>query len=160
MTRKVGETQKEYQRRYFQENKEKIYAKRKQRSRKENDRKYYENNRNRIIKRSIDYNRDKYHNDPEFKVKELYRDACRRQVKISADGNKEGHWVDSLGCTYAELKEHIESQFLDGMTWENHGFYGWHIDHIIPLTRGGTNHFTNLQPLWAKDNLSKGNKIV
>lgn len=53
------------------------------------------------------------------------------------------------------------------MNWDNRGLYGWHIDHIIPLSSAKTEeevyklcHYTNLQPLWAKENLSKGNKII
>jgi hypothetical protein len=77
--------------------------------------------------------------------------------------------VQDLGCTIPELKFHLESLFQDGMTWENHGKYGWHIDHIFPLARVDWNneeqikkvcHYTNLQPLWAKDNLQKGAKII
>ena len=71
-----------------------------------------------------------------------------------------------IGCSKEFLKEHLEKQFTDGMTWENYGFYGWHIDHIIPLSSGKNEdeiyklcHYTNLQPLWWFDNLSKGSKI-
>lgn len=70
------------------------------------------------------------------------------------------------GCTLEELKAHLEKQFLPGMTWNNHSRKGWHIDHIIPLDSAQTVEemiklcrYTNLQPLWAKDNLSKGSKI-
>jgi hypothetical protein len=70
-----------------------------------------------------------------------------------------------LGCTIDEFIKHIESQFTKGMTLENHG--EWHLDHIIPLASADTeedvirlNHYTNFQPLWAKDNLSKGCKII
>ena len=78
---------------------------------------------------------------------------------------KAGSSVQDLGCTVEELKAHIESQFKDGMTWSNHGVDGWHIDHIVPLASFDlTNrdqflkavNYTNLQPLWAFDNLSKG----
>ena len=62
------------------------------------------------------------------------------------------------------LKEHLESQFIDGMGWDNR--VEWHIDHIIPLSSAKTEdelyrlcHYTNLQPLWAEDNLKKGNKF-
>jgi hypothetical protein len=61
----------------------------------------------------------------------------------------------------------MEKQFKNEMTWENYGFYGWHIDHIIPLSSAKNEeelyklcHYTNLQPLWAKENLSKGAKIL
>jgi len=70
----------------------------------------------------------------------------------------------AFGCTYAELALHIERQFTDGMTWDNMG--KWHIDHIVPLSylienrmESRANHYTNLRPLWAKDNLSKGAKL-
>ena len=72
-----------------------------------------------------------------------------------------------VGCTKEELKMHIELQFKDGMTWENYG--QWHIDHIRPCASFDLldpeqarqcTHYTNLQPLWAKDNLSKGSKYI
>ena len=72
-----------------------------------------------------------------------------------------------MGCDIEFLKKHLENQFLDGMTWDDKGFYGWHIDHIIPLSSAKTEedvyklcHYTNLQPLWAKDNYNKGSKII
>lgn len=62
------------------------------------------------------------------------------------------------------LKEYLEKKFTEGMTWENYG--QWHVDHIIPLCSANTEeevkilfHYTNLQPLWDKDNLKKGKKI-
>jgi hypothetical protein len=70
-----------------------------------------------------------------------------------------------IGCTPQELKEHLEKQFVDGMGWENR--CEWHIDHIIPLSSAKTEeelyqlcHYTNLQPLWAIDNLKKSNNIL
>ena len=70
-----------------------------------------------------------------------------------------------LGCDWSHLKIHLESKFTDGMSWENRSM--WHIDHIIPLASAKSIeevvklcHYTNLQPLWAADNLSKGSKIV
>ncbi len=69
-----------------------------------------------------------------------------------------------IGCSFAELKIHVERQFTKGMTWENRD--QWHIDHIIPLSTAKTeedvirlNHYTNLRPLWAKDNLAKSDKV-
>jgi hypothetical protein len=80
---------------------------------------------------------------------------------------KKNKTFDIVGCAPNYLREHIEKQFLEGMNWENYGFYGWHIDHIIPLSSAITEediyklcHYTNLQPLWAKDNLTKNNKLL
>ncbi len=69
--------------------------------------------------------------------------------------NKSGSAVKDLGCTVAELKQHLESKFQPGMTWENRG--QWHIDHIKPLASFILTD-RNLQPLWAQDNIRKGNK--
>ena len=63
------------------------------------------------------------------------------------------------------LAGHLESLFSPGMTWDNYGFEGWHIDHIKPCASFELDqkkicfHYTNLQPLWAKDNMSKSNKF-
>ena len=69
-----------------------------------------------------------------------------------------------IGCEWESLRLHIENQFVDGMTWENRHL--WHIDHIIPMASAKTVeelealcHYTNLQPLWAGDNMSKGAKL-
>jgi hypothetical protein len=76
---------------------------------------------------------------------------------------------DLLGCNISEAKEHLEKQFKEGMIWENHGTHGWHIDHIIPCASFDLTypeqqkkcfHYTNLQPLWAKENMSKGSNII
>ena len=70
-----------------------------------------------------------------------------------------------MGCSPLQLKEHLEKQFTNGMCWENRS--KWHIDHIIPLSSAKTEdelynlcHYTNLQPLWAVDNLKKSNRIL
>ena len=69
-----------------------------------------------------------------------------------------------IGCSWEELVAHLESLFLEGMTWDNRS--EWHIDHRIPLASAETEeeihklcHYTNLQPLWATDNMSKGPKL-
>tara|TARA_R100000900_G_scaffold24155_1_gene19076 strand:- start:41 stop:667 length:627 start_codon:yes stop_codon:yes gene_type:complete len=70
-----------------------------------------------------------------------------------------------LGCTIPEARAYLESKFSEGMSWKNHAHDGWHIDHIVPCAWFNLKiyeeqlrcfHFTNLQPLWAKENLSKG----
>ena len=71
-----------------------------------------------------------------------------------------------LGCTSQELKQHLEKQFTDGMTWENQG--KWHIDHIRPCASFNLEneiekhmcfHYTNLQPLWGSENISKSDSF-
>lgn len=79
---------------------------------------------------------------------------------------KKDRYSYSLGCTQKQLREHLEMQFMPGMSWDNHG--KWHIDHIYPLSKAYKEgpeafaracHYTNLQPLWAIDNLRKHAKI-
>ena len=72
-----------------------------------------------------------------------------------------------VGCTPKFLKEYLEKKFKQGMTWKNHTVHGWHVDHIIPLSKAKTSedveklmHYTNLQPLWAKDNIIKKDKLI
>lgn len=75
--------------------------------------------------------------------------------------------VSDLGCSLEEVKQYLESLWLPGMTWENWSRTGWHIDHIRPFASFNMDdpeeqkkavHYTNLQPLWAHDNISKGAK--
>lgn len=75
-----------------------------------------------------------------------------------------GRTTEIIGCGIKELKSHLESQFTDGMSWDNKD--QWHIDHIIPLDFARDEkhlrwlcHYTNLQPLWADDNMKKSNKM-
>lgn len=77
---------------------------------------------------------------------------------------KRSKTTDLLGCDFNKLKNHLESKFAIGMNWDNYG--KWHIDHIVPIASAKTedeivalNHYTNLQPLWAEDNIRKGAKL-
>jgi len=97
------------------------------------------------------------------------RKRLRKRIKNVLKGNpKSLSLTKSLGCTYKELKLYLESLFQPGMTWNNWGQFGWHIDHIRPLASFDLTdpeqmrqacHYTNLQPMWWKDNLSKSSKI-
>jgi hypothetical protein len=65
-----------------------------------------------------------------------------------------------VGCSFSELKAHLEGLFKKGMNWDNYGT--WHVDHFVPLASAATeeevirlNHYTNLRPLWGEENLSK-----
>lgn len=100
--------------------------------------------------------------NPQFKLQELLRSRLKKALKNEP---KRGSAIKDLGCSIEELKTYLESKFQLGMSWDNYGFYGWHIDHVRPLTSFDLTdteeikkacHYTNLQPLWAKDNLSKG----
>ena len=78
--------------------------------------------------------------------------------------NKNTKTQEMLGVNWEVCKAHIERQFTKGMTWDNQG--EWHIDHIIPLASANTKqelkklcHYSNLQPLWAVDNIIKSAKI-
>ncbi len=96
---------------------------------------------------------------PESRLK---RNMRRRIVHALNGRKKSSRTVALIGCTFEELKSHLESQFLEGMTWDNYG--DWHVDHIKPcyefdltdeLQQRECFHFSNLRPLWATDNLSR-----
>ena len=100
-------------------------------------------------------------NDPQFKLKTLYRSKLNKIL-----GSNRESTFELIGCSSLELKIHLEQQFVVGMEWDNHGVHGWHIDHIIPLSSANNDlelkklcHYTNLQPLWWWDNLEKRDKI-
>lgn len=118
---------------------------------------------------------------PEFRAQANLRARKRRrdiQVKLAHNlrvrlrcavgrGTKKGSAVRDLGCSVAECKAYLESKFQSGMTWENYGKDGWHIDHIKPLSAFDLSdreqliqacHYSNLQPLWAVDNRRKSDK--
>lgn len=103
-------------------------------------------------------------NDPQYKLK----NNIRRLILLSL--NKKGYSKKSktneiLGIDYNGFMKHIESQFIDGMSWDNRG--EWELDHIIPVSLGKgeeeiirLNHYSNFRPLWRKDNLLKSNNIL
>ncbi len=109
------------------------------------------------------YIKSKRLNDPIFAIK------LRVRIRVLSFLRRNGHSKPSstqemLGCDFADLKHHLESQFTEGMTWDNRNL--WHIDHIIPLASAKSaeevvklSHYTNLQPLWAKDNMRKGASV-
>jgi len=116
-----------------------------------------------IRKRAREYMREKRKTDVLFALKSTLRCRISRAFRDSKMV-RPGGLGRLLGATLEEAKAHIEAQFQPGMSWENRG--SWHIDHIIPLASAKTEdelialcHYTNLQPLWAKDNISKGAKM-
>lgn len=126
---------------------------------KEKCRKYGKSNRKKLTIKEM----KRYHSNPNFKLKKI----LRSRLYDALNGNiKNGSAVEDLGCSIEFLIKYIETKFTESMTWDNYG--EWHIDHIKPLASFDLTdrkqlleacHYTNLQPLWAKDNLSKGAKI-
>lgn len=137
---------------------------------------YYKLHRKKLIKRVCKYqkknrdykkeykrNKERKENDINYRLKINLRNRLLQALK---SGQKGGSFIKNLGCSINELKNYLEDKFLDGMSWSNYG--EWQIDHVIPLSLFNLTdkeefkeavHYSNLQPLWAKDNQSKGNNI-
>jgi hypothetical protein len=105
--------------------------------------------------------------DPKWLLRKNLADRIREAVKNKYT-KKAYKSMKLLGCTIENVRDHLESQFTDGMSWENYGRGGWHIDHIIPCALFDLSkpshqkvcfNYQNLQPLWESDNCSKGDKI-
>lgn len=111
-----------------------------------------------------DYSRRRVATDPCFRLETCLR---TRMVHALRDRIKSATTLELLGCSAEQLKQHLEKQFQPGMTWENYGPKGWHIDHkkpcasfnlADPTQQRECFHFSNLQPLWALDNIKKGDR--
>jgi hypothetical protein len=136
---------------------------------------YYQNNKERKIEYIVQwkrnnrehinqYKKERYHSDP------LYNLMCKLRSRTTNAFKAKGWKKDSstqkmLGCDWETLKIHMESQFKDGMSWDNKG--EWHDDHIIPLDCARDEeemkklcHYTNLRPMWGPENQSKSNKVL
>jgi len=145
------EKEKERRRLYYQNNIEKEREKRKL---------YYHNNKEQERKKSNEWKKNKLKIDPLERIKKNIRDRVREYL---TGENKSKRTFDIIGLDKEKFKSYIENKFTEGMTWENYG--KWHLDHIKPLYLSENeedliklNHYTNLQPLWAEDNLKKNRK--
>jgi hypothetical protein len=132
----------------------------------EYSKKWKNKNTDRIRDYQNKFCKERYNQDILFKIKTNYRNRLN-DIFRNTGFVKINRSIDYLGCDVEFLKNYLENKFIDGMTWDNKGFYGWHIDHIIPLSSAKTeeevyklSHYTNLQPLWAEDNIKKGDKIL
>lgn len=135
-------------------------------------------NREHDLARKCEYNREhkadylKWHRERRktnigFRLVGVLR--CRLRMALKGI-TKSASTMEMLGCSTEELRRHLELKWRDDMTWGNYGGkYGWQIDHIVPcasfdLTKEDEQkkcfHFSNLQPLWAKDNRAKGTKLA
>jgi hypothetical protein len=141
---------------------------------------YYKENSEIIINRSSKWNKDnkesrnlrmqnytklRHQEDIQYKLSKKLRNRLNMAVRKDS---KKGSAVIDLGCTIEELKWWLEFWFEDGMSWDNYGKNGWHIDHIKPLVSFDLTdrnqflkavNYKNLQPMWAKDNMSKHSKV-
>jgi len=113
----------------------------------------------------------KYLNEIEINKKNfrILKSLRARLLQALNDNVKKKHTIQFIGCSVKELKSYLESKFNNGMSWENYGRKGWHIDHIIPCAKFDLSkleeqekcfHYTNLQPLWWYENCLKGDSII
>jgi len=171
-TEEAKKKKSEQNKKYREANKEKIKQKHKL---------YYEKNKGcpEFQKKKKDYaqkwnrgKRKEWHkkrmkNDPSYRISLSLRKSVCRYVK-----QKSVRTFDLVGCSPDELRQHLEAQWTEGMSWDNYGVYvkgepmKWHIDHIIPcdsfdLTNETEQaecfHYSNLQPMWGIDNIRKSN---
>lgn len=138
---------------YYLKNKLKIKTKQKEYNKK------YPHIRREYLRKYFS-SRLKYDNN--FKLGIYMRNRIRLALKRNT---KHGHTINLLGCTIIDLKTHLENQFKPGMSWNNYG-RRWHVDHIKPCSLFNLDideeqckcfHYTNLQPLWAEENIRKNN---
>lgn len=139
---------------YYKKNAEVIKSKRAE---------YYKNNKEKCLKSTLAYQR-------KLKDVNMHQLLCRRLRNRLYYALKNKNWKKNtkfskyIGCERGDLVNHLELQFSKGMTWDNYG--DWEIDHIVPLSSAKSEeelhrlcHYTNLQPLWKKENRQKGNRI-
>lgn len=138
------EPERERQRKWRQDNPDKVKA---------NKRKTYEKKRK----------------EPKFRLEEAVRSGMRKGLRLGSKASRKTFSL--LGYSVTDLMEHLERQFQQGMTWQNYGRNGWHIDHKIPLSAHNYNTpddidfkrawaLSNLQPLWEPENISKSAKLT
>lgn len=137
---------------YRENNKDKYTERRKDKA--------HKNHRNQLLNK-------RYKNDPRYKISVNIRSRIKNGIKSITRLKCNNKTKELLCCDFIFAKQHIEKQFRDGMTWENHGVV-WHIDHIIPISYFDLSdlteqklafHYGNLRPLFAKDNLFKQSKV-
>lgn len=151
------DSHKEWCKSYYQNNKQAC---------KDRAKKWEEKNKDSVVSRKREYQKKKYNTSIHYRLRVILR---ARLNCILGGKQKAGSAVRDLGCSTEELKKHIESQWEDGMSWDNYGRGKdkWSIDHIIPISLFNLEdeeqlkkacHYTNLKPMWFSDNASKGNR--
>jgi len=150
------EARAEYQKQWRQANKKAIAKK---------DKQYREANKEARAEKKKHYMRKRRAKDPAFRM----IDSLRSGLWQAMDGTrKPKRTMELLGCSRKQLRKHLSAQFTEGMTLENYGADGWVIDHIIPVSHFDHKdqkqvevcwHYTNMQPLWDRDNLIKSDML-
>jgi hypothetical protein len=151
----------------YMSNKSKTWYEQNKEHRKEYLKKYREKNIDKIREVKRTYEKTRKYNDPLYKLIANFRTAIYQVLKEN-NIQKNGHYFEVLQYTPEDLIVHLENQFTDGMSWENYG--EWHVDHLLPISLHniqeiGDEEFmkcwslSNLQPLWADENIRKSNKV-
>lgn len=125
---------------------------------------YRKENKEKINQKCVEYINNRLKKDSLFRLKHNLRIRVKEYIKIKNISTR-SRTFDFIGCNPKFLENYIQEQFSRGMNWENYG--KWHIDHKIPLSKAKNEkelyklcHYTNLQPMWASDNIMKGAKIL
>ena len=125
-------------------------------------REYYRDNKKVVLAAQNEYYKKRYNSDPAFRISRL----IRNRILQALDGNdKSARTIELIGCTPEQFRQHIESQFTEGMDWNQRGL--WHLDHQIPIAAFDLKkpkhqryafHWSNTTPLWAAENLAKSDE--
>lgn len=163
---------KEYKKKKYDENRDSEIIKRKKWYLNNKDkhadarRKYESENKQRLLFARRKWEQERMKNDPNYSLRKSLRSRIRLSLKFGYY-KKDKKTEELIGCTIEQFRDYIESLFTPGMSWNNWCAKGWHIDHKIPLSwfnldnencRKLAFHYSNMQPLWAKDNFIKSNK--
>ena len=162
----------EIMKQYYKDNFDRLKAEQKKRraanpeKNREAARQWREANPERCKELRRNYKRKRRANDPAFRLLENLRSRVLIAIKKDS-GEKAYSTIELIGCNVQDLRKHLESKFTEGMSWDNMGVGGWEVDHKKPCAKFNLEdpeeqkkcfHWTNLQPLWALDNLRKGDK--
>ena len=148
---------KEYDSARYRQNREKEIARAKT---------YQSKNKLKVTKTSTARRKHRRHTDPLYKLKSTLRTRLSNVLR-SRKTRKNNPTIVLIGCSVEQLRDYLTPLFQPGMTWENHG--EWHIDHVKPCASFDLTspeeqkkcfHYSNLQPLWAKDNLVKKDRVL
>lgn len=165
--RKNRDEVKEYNKKYLINNKERLKLLWQE---------YRNKNRKKINKHKKEYKQTEHYQkvNREWRAKpknKLCKNVSSRISNYFSCDTASKTFQEKMGYSLNDLKKHLEKQFKNGMSWDNYGCNGWHVDHICPVSSFSYESYNddafkkcwsldNLQPLWALDNLKKSNKIM